>query len=383
MRILDCSLGTAGWAAVLLIMQTALFAAPPKLTILHFDVNVGDATLIISPDGHAVLIDCGNRGRGLNPVEELLDRWKGSGHLSHLDYVIATHYDSDHVGGFAGLFEEGWYPEKQVIDRGDTLLQPFDRERLADYFTSGELDELEQLAPWGSAPEEYCTAPVKRQFAEYMLAANRGGKRVTARPGMKLTLDHGITLTILAVNGRDIDGDEVDVFFDHREDNCAMNDLSVVTLLEYGEFRYLISGDLTGVQEHHVADVEELIKDDARDVDVYHVNHHGSVSSSSLDFLQAIQPTVAVCSSKTAYKHPRSEVAERLFSLSPKPALYVTNTPSDSPVTWQPPEGAIADLDGEGYDGMIEIMVWKRSYRVFRWRDGQPLSGGDRYWIKE
>jgi len=56
--------------------------APPKLSIFHFDVNTGDATLILSPDGHGVLIDAGNRGRGLNSIAEFLNRAKVSGQLA-------------------------------------------------------------------------------------------------------------------------------------------------------------------------------------------------------------------------------------------------------------------------------------------------------------
>ena len=368
---------------LLLISLAAAEADPPKLTILHFDVNVGDATLIISPDGHAVLIDCGDEGRGVNPVMELLDRWKASGHIAQLDYTIATHYDADHIGGFPELFAAGWYPELQAIDRGDVMLPRFSREDLNDTFSVGALDTLEQLAPWGTAPEKYCKKPVSEQFARYILTAQRGGKRTAAEPGMTLTLDHDIRLTVLAVNGRDIDGDSVEIFFPGRLDNCAMNDLSVAVLLEYGDFRYLVAGDLTGVREDKVADVEELIIDDAKDVDVYQLNHHGSSSSSSLDFLQSIHPTVAVCSSGKKYNHPRREVVEdRLYSLAPKPAVYVTNTPSSGALSWQAPESSIADSDGTGYDGMIELKVWKRSYRVYRWRDGAPLAENERYIIK-
>jgi hypothetical protein len=36
----------------------------------------------------------------------------------------------------------------------------------------------------------------------------------------------------------------------------------------------------------------------------------------------------------------------------------------------------------EEYDGMIQVSVWRRSYRVFRWRNGAPIDNGDRYFIK-
>lgn len=50
--------------------------------------------------------------------------------------------------------------------------------------------------------------------------------------------------------------------------------------------------------------------------------------------------------------------------------------------TWSEDPEAIADNDYFEYDGMIEVAVWQRSYRVFRWRNGNPIDGGDRYFIK-
>ena len=68
-------------------------AAPPRLSLIHFDVNTGDATLIDSSDGHGVLIDAGDKDHGLNPIKEFLDRATRDGHLVSLDYAIVTHYD--------------------------------------------------------------------------------------------------------------------------------------------------------------------------------------------------------------------------------------------------------------------------------------------------
>ena len=47
---------------------------PPRLTIIHFDVNEADATLLISPAGRGVLIDAGGQGTGHPPILEFLTR---------------------------------------------------------------------------------------------------------------------------------------------------------------------------------------------------------------------------------------------------------------------------------------------------------------------
>ena len=171
------------------------------------------------------------------------------------------------------------------------------------------------------------------------------------------------------------------MFVSGRRTDCAENDLSIGLLVKFGDFRYLIAGDLTGDPNEDVVDVEELIKDDAKDVDVYHVNHHGSRTSSSDDFLQAIKPRVVIVSNGGSYCHPSKEVVtNRILTVSPKPAVYLTNKPSKC--AWKAPSDSIADHDRTGYDGIVEISVWKRTYRVFRWEKGARIDSGDQYRIK-
>lgn len=85
--------------------------------------------MVISPDGHGILIDAGPAGCGLNPVKEFMDRTKQDGRLTSLDYVVSTHYDEDHIGGMDEVLDEnGWYPTEAVYDRGDSFLPPFDED---------------------------------------------------------------------------------------------------------------------------------------------------------------------------------------------------------------------------------------------------------------
>jgi len=115
---------------LILIILSSLFALssnndsysfPPKMTIVHFDVNTGDSTLIISPDGKGVLIDAGDRGRGKNPISNFLDKAEEDGILNSLDYTVATHYDADHIGGMDEVYKRGWYPEVTARNTGSSL----------------------------------------------------------------------------------------------------------------------------------------------------------------------------------------------------------------------------------------------------------------------
>ena len=366
------------------IIPSIAWAAPPRLSIFHFDVNTGDATLIISPDGHGVLIDAGDQGRGLNPIREFLDHARRENVLTSLDYVISTHYDADHIGGMDEVLTHGWYPEISAFDRGNSFLPPFDRQYVQNSCHGIDPDQAEQVAPWGTAPTASC--PLSRRAScriiDYFLAAEDGGRRMTIQPGQTLILDHGLELVALVVNAQDIDGESVPVHFPGRRQDCASNDLSVGILVRFGDFRYLVAGDLTGDPSEGVADVEGLIADDATDLDVYHVNHHGSATSSSPAFMQAIHPTVAIVSNGRSHNHPnRDVVQQRLLALDPPPALYLTNFNRQANA-WNDELNKIADLNFDGYDGMIELAVWRRSYRVYRWRDGSRIDGNERYMIK-
>ena len=68
--------------------------------------------------------------------------------------------------------------------------------------------------------------------------------------------------------------------------------------------------------------------------------------------------------------------------LDPQPRVYLTNL-NDAQEAWQADSASIADLDLVDFDGMIQISVWRRSFRVFRWRNGAPIDRGHRFLIKE
>lgn len=366
---------------VLLLTAGNASAFPPKLTIIHFDVNVGDATLIISPDNHAVLIDGGDRGRGNNPIIEYLNRAAASGHPISLDFTIATHYDSDHIGGLDEVIRE-IEPNIAVYDRGNSNLRPLVKTKLTNC-PAIDFQDIENLAPWGGAPLAHCpknSRAITCSIAQYIQAAEDSGKRRTMNAGEVITLDHGVELTAIVANAQDIDGESVNVYFSGRRDDCAENDLSVGVLLTFGDFEYFVGGDLTGVTSEDVADVEELIKDDVQDIDIYHVSHHGAETSSSQDFLDSARPTVSIVSNGQKHGHPRRTVMQRILNTQGAQAAYATNLNLDT-AAWQE-QPSIADLDMDLYDGVIEVGIWVESYRVWKWRNGVRVSN-DRFVIKQ
>ena len=98
--------------------------------------------------------------------------------------------------------------------------------------------------------------------------------------------------------------------------------------------------------------------------------------------MQAISPTVAIVSNGRAHDHPRRTVVEdRIHQVTPEPVVYLTNF-TDEPEAWHAPDALVADPDMDEYDGIVQIAVWRRTYRIFRWRNGNPITPGDQYRVK-
>ena len=88
----------------------------------------------------------------------------------------------------------------------------------------------------------------------------------------------------------------------------SSNDLSLVILIRYGETAFLLMADIEKKAEESLLRFSEFLV-----ADVLKVPHHGSVTSSSLDFLKAVAPEAAVISvgERNPYGHPSEEVLRR------------------------------------------------------------------------
>ena len=110
----------------------------------------------------------------------------------------------------------------------------------------------------------------------------------------------------------------------------------------------------------------------------------GAQTSSESHFMEVIKPTVAIVSNGSLRGHPGKTVVEdRILALTPKPDVFATSLNQDTKA-WNSNPDFIAALNMAEYDGMIEISVWKRTYRIWRPRDGDRIdSPGRQYHIKD
>lgn len=215
---------------------------------VHFiDVDQGDSAFIELPNGESMLIDTGETDQ----ADKVVTYIYGQGYDT-VDYVIATHAHSDHIGGLP------------------TVLGSFNISNF--YMTS---------------------AVATTQIYEDMLnAADNSGANIHNIMAGDIILDEA-NLQIEAVAPKEIDEDE-------------QNNNSIVIKLTYGDNKFLFTGDAEKTEEDGI---RTNIKSD-----VLKVGHHGSDTSSSANFLKKVEPTYAVisCGMNNSYGHPDDSVLKRL-----------------------------------------------------------------------
>lgn len=222
-----------------------------KMYVSFIDVGQGNCTLVTLNDT-AILIDCGEVGAAQG-VENYIKNLS----VGELDCVIVTHPHSDHMGGMTKLLYE--------FEIGDLIMSEI--------------------------PESII--PTTKTYEKFLTAVSDNAERVlAAEPGE--TYSYGeITVEIFAPL-RDYDD---------------LNDMSVVSRISYGETSVMITGDAT-------AEVEDdlLSRNVDYSADILNVGHHGSKTSTSEAWLEAVNPTFAVicCGSNNDYGHPHSSTLDRL-----------------------------------------------------------------------
>jgi len=227
---------------------------PQPLEVVFFDVGQGDSIFIETPNGVQVLIDGGPTSVILEKLAEEMPFYDRT-----IDLIILTHPEHDH---YFGLFE--------VLKRYEV--------------------------------KNILWTVIIRDTAEYQewirLIEEEGAEVGVVEAGQKIVLSEKIYLSILHP-------------FENLENQKVKNanDTSIVASLFFGNVSFLFTGDIGKKVEARL--VEQGIDLDS---DVLKVCHHGSKTSSSLEFLEAVSPEVAVIQvgKDNSYGHPHPEVLARL-----------------------------------------------------------------------
>lgn len=218
----------------------------------YIDVGQGDCELV-ECDGKYMLIDASENGH----EDEILNYLKTLG-VEKLDYIVASHQHSDHIGGI---------PEVLAEIRADNIIMP----RLTKSQT-----------------------PTNSTYKAFLNALKSSeAKIIEAKVGAKYNLGTA-TFEILGP----VTNDAEDI-----------NNMSAVVRLDFGENSFLFTGDAETEEE-----LEMLDNGAALDCDVLKAGHHGSSTSSSKKFLDAVTPEICVisCGEGNDYGHPHDKAVNRI-----------------------------------------------------------------------
>lgn len=232
--------------------QTGNTESKNNFEVHYIDVGQGDCSLIIC-DGMSLLIDAGENGHETDIINYL--RLLG---IKKLDYIIATHQHSDHIGGLPEVMEEFG---------ADNIIMP----RLTKAQT-----------------------PTNSTYKAFLKAVQASDAKVIAsKVGASYSLGSA-TFDILGP----VTNDAEDI-----------NSMSVVTKVTYGENTFMFTGDAESDEEKEVVETGADL-----DCDVLKVGHHGSYTSSCKEFLNAVTPEICVisCGTGNDYGHPHDKAVNRI-----------------------------------------------------------------------
>lgn len=247
--------------ALVFVAAFPIFAAR-TLEIYFIDVEGGQSTLIVTPQGQSMLVDVGWPGFNGRDGDRILKTAKKAG-LKQIDYVLLTHFHTDHSGGI-----------EQLVDRmkiGTMIVHGSNTETSKQAIG---LTEAYQRALKQSGAKELIVKPgdtIPLKGAEVKVVAARGDQISAALPGA------GKPNSFCAATGK-------------KEADPTENARSIGFLLTFGQFKFIDLADLTHNKELDLACPNNLVGS----VDLYLTNHHGLDSSNALPLVHGLQPRVAV-----------------------------------------------------------------------------------------
>lgn len=227
------------------------------LTVSFLDIGQGDSIFIQTPHGRTVLIDAGEGTSILERLGEETSFW-----TKRIDLVILTHPDRDHLEG---------------------LLEVLPRYKIEKILLTGIVHESQ----------------IYRSFLEMIV--EQGIETFIPSPAHDWQIDEGVYLDILSPP-------EGYAF----EEVQHPNDTSIVAKLVYGNTTLLLPGDAEAFQEQQM-----LLSDMDLRSEFLKSGHHGSRTSSGLDFLRSVQPrqVVMMNGKENPFGHPHLETVLRYDDL--------------------------------------------------------------------
>lgn len=238
---------------IILLLTRIVRIINPTLKIYFIDVGQGDSTLIVTPKNKKILID-GGEGKTNVLFQYLLDR-----RINKIDYIIISHFDSDHCNG---------------------LIEIIEKMRVENIVMSKQSKES----------EEY------KKILEIIKQKNIKVSSVKAED--KIIIEKNLYTKILNPAEK----------FEFQD----LNNNAIVAKLVYKNFSMLFTGDIEKAEENLAKKYKNELKST-----ILKVAHHGSKTSTSEEFLKYVEPQIALIGvgENNKFGHPNQITIEKLKNI--------------------------------------------------------------------
>lgn len=253
---------------VLILINFIIYIFPQKLRIFFIDVGQGDSTLIITPDIKTVLVD-GGGSDSFDVGEKVLLPYLLDRRILKVDYVLISHFDTDHCGGILTIMEK--VKVKNII-----------------------------ISEQAEHSENY------ERFKKLMI--HKKIRLIEVKKGDKIKIGRYSEFKILFPTSRLLSEN-------------PLNNNSIVAQFNYNNFKMLFTGDIEKLAEQQILKTE---KAEIR-ADILKVAHHGSKTSSIPEFIKAVKPKIALIGvgKNNTFGHPNQQTIKNLENI--KCRIYRTD----------------------------------------------------------
>lgn len=297
------------------------------LDIHQISTGRGNATFMILPDGTTMMVDMGDLGDTSHFRQEVMPavpssekspaQWVAEyvkhfceplGNGGKVDYMLITHYDSDHIGihGKGGVMElDSLLHIEKIVDRGYDYPTPELAMQMNRRTLPGYLRTMEARAARGLGYEKFVVGS-DTQFA--LRSRPRDDFRI------RNIYANGQLWTGEGFQTRDIvigEGEE------YQENLKAMNEnrLSCTINISYGDFDYHSGGDIQGSSPNSTRpwrNVEKFVGEFIGETDVVLANHHAYSDAMYEPFVKAVTPQVCIIP-VWDYYHPQPTTLDNML----------------------------------------------------------------------
>lgn len=249
---------------IICILNVFYLNFPKNLKIYFVDVGQGDCTLIVTPNNKAILIDGGGSelsNSNFNVGKSVLMPYLLDRQIAVVDYVIFSHMDEDHSQG---------------------LLYVMENMKVRNVIIGKQFED-------------------SKKYQEFLEVINKNKIKVyVAEAGQRINIEKNLYFDVLWPDSNNFLIENV------------LNNNSLVAKLVYKNFTILFTGDIEEIAEKKI--VSLYYKNNILDSSVLKVAHHGSKTSSCAEFVNYVQPKIALIGvgKNNKFGHPNSEVLDRL-----------------------------------------------------------------------